>query len=138
MVRAQASDVHDGVLLVRKSKSGKVRRVPLPGPIIAECSRHVGRLCPFEVSGNFTRAVRKLVEERLEKLTKEERKPLEGLRRFKTHLCRHTFASEWRESGGSLEALRKALGHSTVRVTEIYGEASDDLVLREARRMWGE
>lgn len=136
LVRAQASDVQDSVLLVRKSKSGKVRRVPLPGPIVAECSKRVGRLCPFDSSGNFNSAVRELIAERLKKLSDDERKPLENLGRFRTHLCRHTFASEWRDAGGSLEALRNVLGHSTVRVTEIYGEASDDLVLREARRVW--
>jgi len=54
---------------------------------------------------------------------------------FRSHLCRHTFATEWRNAGGSLAALQAVLGHSSVKVTEIYGTISDDLVEREAARI---
>lgn len=135
MVRAQASDVMNGVLLVRKSKSGKVRRVPIPSDVWEETRNRVGRLCPFDSSGNFNAQVRRLVAEHLETLDEERRKPLEGLKRFHVHLTRHTFASEWREAGGSLSALQKILGHATIRTTEQYGEIADDLVIAEARRI---
>jgi len=58
-----------------------------------------------------------------------------GIERFRSHLCRHTFATEWRESGGSLAALRAALGHHDIRVTEKYGDTTEDLVEREAARL---
>jgi integrase len=60
---------------------------------------------------------------------------LSGVERFRSRLCRHTFATEWRNAGGSLAALQATLGHSNVKVTEIYGTVSDDLVEREARRI---
>ena len=53
----------------------------------------------------------------------------------RSHLCRHTFATEWRNAGGSLAALQAILGNSSVKVTEIYGAISDDLVEREATRV---
>lgn len=133
MVRAQASDVTDDMLLVRKSKSGKMRRVPIPSRVLEETRNRVGRLCPFDYSGNFNAQVRRLVAEHLKRLDEERRKPLEGLNRFHVHLTRHTFA--WREARGSLSALQKILGHSTIRTTEQYGEISDDLVIAEARRI---
>jgi integrase len=40
---------------------------------------------------------------------------------------RHTFASHWVMSGGSLEKLREILGHSTVLVTERYAHLRPDL-----------
>lgn len=119
MVRAQASDIKDGVLLIRQSKSGRVRRVPLPAAVLAEVRARVGRLSPFTLSGNFATQVRRL----------------SGVQRFHCHMTRHEFACSWLEAGGSLEALRQILGHSTVRTTERYGRISDDMVLREARRV---
>lgn len=119
MTRAQAKDIREGVLVIRKSKSGKVRRVPVPAEIIAEQAGRVGRLCPFSDSISFNRRVRSL----------------SGIRRFHSHLARHTFATHWLESGGSLSGLKAVLGHSSVSVTEQYGRIGDDLVMREARRL---
>jgi len=52
-----------------------------------------------------------------------------------SHLCRHTFAIEWREAGGSLAALQAVMGHGTIAVTERYGTIGDDLVEREVLRL---
>jgi integrase len=60
---------------------------------------------------------------------------LPRIERFHSHLCRHTFATEWREAGGSLAALQAVLGHGTIAVTERYGTIGDDLVEREAQRL---
>ena len=37
---------------------------------------------------------------------------LSGVERFRSYLCRHTFATEWRDAGGSLAELQAVLGHS--------------------------
>lgn len=121
MTRAQAKDIRDGVLIVRISKSGKVRRVPVPQDVLAECKGRVGRLCPLSDSISFNRRVREL----------------SGVERFHSHLARHTFATDWLSAGGSLAGLKAVLGHSSVAVTEQYGRIEDDLVLREARRLEG-
>jgi len=79
----------------------------------------VGQLSPFRDSCRFNKTVRKL----------------SGIARFHSHLCRHTFATEWREAGGSLAALQASLGHGSIAVTERYGTIGDDLVDREAQRV---
>jgi integrase len=119
LVRAQAQDIQGGKLVIRRSKSGRVRRVPLPADILAECVGRVGRLSPFRDVVSFNRRVREL----------------SGIERFHSHLCRHTFATEWRQSGGSLAALQAVLEHATIAVTERYGTIGDDLVEREAQRL---
>lgn len=119
VVRAQAQDVQGGKLVIRRSKSGKVRRVPLSQEVLAECRGRVGRLCPFEDACAFNKRVR----------------VLSGIARFHSHLCRHTFSTEWRESGGSLAALQAVLGHGSISVTERYGTISEDMVEREAQRL---
>jgi integrase len=95
LVRAQAQDVQGGKLIIPRSKSGKVRRIPLVPELLAECRRRVGRLVPFEDVCEFNKRVREL----------------SGIDRFHSHLCRHAFATEWREAGGSLAALQAVMGH---------------------------
>jgi len=117
--RATAQDVQGGKLVIRRSKSGKVRRVPLPADVLADCQGRVGKLFSFRDACRFNKQVREL----------------SGITRFHSHLCRHTFATEWRQANGSLAALQAILGHGTIAVTERYGTISDDLVEREALRI---
>ncbi len=119
LARAQAQDLQNGKLVIGQSKSGRVRRVPIPPEILVECQGRVGRLSPFRDSCSFNKRVRQL----------------SGIARFHSHLCRHTFATEWRESGGSLAALQAVLGHGSIAVTERYGTISEDMVQREAQRL---
>jgi integrase len=121
LVRAQASDVQAGCLVVHHTKSGKVRRVPLPAPLLGELRERIGRLLPFRNSTGFTRQVRRY----------------SGVARFHPHQMRHTFACKWLEEGGSLAALQQILGHSSIVTTERYARISHDLVMREARRIEG-
>jgi integrase len=122
MVRANASDVQDGWLIVHHTKSGKVRRVPLSPALRAELKLRVGRLLPIHDSSGFTRQVRKH----------------SGVERFHPHQLRHTFACRWLEEGRSLEALQHVLGHATIVMTQRYGRVSDEYVRREAERTAGE
>jgi len=48
----------------------------------------------------------------------------------KAHKFRHTFARTWLERGGELYSLSRLMGHSSVKVTEIYLE---DFQSRQAR-----
>jgi integrase len=119
LARARAQDIEGGKLVIGRSKSGKVRRVPLSPDVLADCAGRVGRLSPFTDACIFNKQVRRF----------------SGIERFHSHLCRHTFATEWREAGGSLAALQAILGHGTIAVTERYGTIGDDLVEREALRL---
>jgi len=119
LARAQARAIQGDKLLIRRSKAGKIRRVPLPPDVLAECQGRVGRLSPFQDACAFNKRVREL----------------SGIERFHSHLCRHTFATEWRQAGGSLAALQAVLGHGTIAVTERYGTIGEDLVEREAQRL---
>ncbi len=121
LTRAQAKDVEDGMLVVSQTKSGKLRRVPVPPDLLRELKTHVGRLVPFATSspGSFAKAVRLH----------------SGVTRFHVHQLRHTYACGWLERGGSLAALQQILGHASVLTTQRYAKLSDDLVKREAARI---
>jgi integrase len=75
--QAKAKDIRDGVLTVHLTKSGKVRRVPLPSWFLPEVKGRVGRLVGVpNAPTNFMRQVRRL----------------SGVKRYKNHQLRHTFA----------------------------------------------
>jgi integrase/recombinase XerD len=119
LTRAHAAHVSDGVLIVAQTKSGKVRRVPLPPAMLAELDGHIGQLVPAVNAGNFARVVRRL----------------SGVERFHAHQLRHTYACRWLEAGGSLGALQELLGHSSIVTTQRYGRLSEAAVRREAERV---
>lgn len=124
LCRAQASDIENGMLVVAKTKSGKVRRVPLSPEILRELRGRVGRLVPFSETskGSFNREVRARC----------------AVSRFHVHQLRHTFACRWLERGGGLAALQEILGHASITTTQRYGRLSESAVRDEAARVFGE
>ncbi len=123
LTRAQASDVEQGMLVVSQTKSGRVRRVPLPAEVQGEVRLWVGRLVGYSVKspGSFATRVRRL----------------SGVAGFHVHQLRHTFACRWLERGGSLVALQQVLGHASVVTTQRYARLTDEMVRREAERIGG-
>jgi integrase len=114
-IRAQARDFQDGLLVVHRTKTGKVRRIPVPD----EFRQRVGRLVPFKSHGAFSRQVARL----------------SGVSGFHVHQLRHTYACRWLERGGSLAALQELLGHSTIVTTQRYGRLSEAHVRAEATKV---
>jgi integrase len=119
MIRAQSSDISNAVLTVHQTKSGKVRRLPLPFELAAELRNRVGRLIPLKNSQALAEQVRRRT----------------GIERFHVHQLRHTFACRWLERGGTLNALQELLGHSSIVTTQRYGRLAEAFVHAEARQM---
>lgn len=124
LLRAQAKHVEQGMLVVSQTKSGRVRRVPMPTDLLWEIRQHVGRLVPFGINGSgaFARSVARL----------------SGVDRFYVHLMRHTFACRWLERGGGLAALQQILGHASIVTTQRYARLTDQAVRREAEQVFQE
>ena len=122
LCRSLASDVQAGVLMVPRSKSGKVRRVPLAPSLVTELEGKTGRLVAFREADPGTYAW--------------HARRLSGVERFHPHMMRHTFACRWIERGGSLPALQQVLGHASIATTQRYARLSDEVVQEQARRIW--
>lgn len=120
-VRAQGSDVQNSCLVVHRTKSGKVRRVPLSDDLAEEVRLKVGRLLPLRNAQGFAIQVRQRT----------------GIERFHAHQLRHTFACRWLEAGGSLAALQEILGHASIVTTQRYGRLGEVHVRAEAKRIQG-
>ena len=119
LIRAQGSDVQQGMLVVSQTKSGKLRRVPLSPELRTELRLRVGRLVPMRDSTGLTRQVRRY----------------SGVKGFHPHQLRHTFACRWIERGGNLSALQQILGHSSIVTTQRYARLTDEHVRSEAERI---
>lgn len=119
--RAQAHHVDREHLVVARTKTGRVRRVPLSPALLAEVRGRVGLL--FHIGGSWGFNLRVC--------------RLSGIERFHAHQTRHTFSCRWLESGGSITALQEVLGHSSVRTTQRYGRPNEEAIRREAERSWG-
>src|SRR5207244_8805242 len=114
-------DIAGSVITVHQTKSGKVRRLPLPPDLVRELRCRVGRLIPLRNAQGVAEQVRKRTE----------------IERFHVHQLRHTFACRWLERGGSLTALQDLLGHCSVVTTQRYGRLSEEHVHAEARALRG-
>jgi len=119
-----------------KLKGGKVRYVPMPSELAAECRRYPAilgeeRIFPPEPGAKRERQrVDKSFETALE---------LAGIKDFRFHDLRHTFASWYMMNGGDLYELAKILGHSNIKMTERYAKLGKAHIARTgstAREMW--
>jgi integrase/recombinase XerD len=118
MCRARAEHVEGGMLRIAQTKSGRIRRVPLPPELRDEICAMAGPLVHYGAGsqGAFAKFVRRHCR----------------VPRFHVHQLRHTFACRWIECGGSLPALQQVLGHASVVTTQMYARLSDESVCREA------
>jgi integrase len=116
--------IEDGCVVVSQTKSGRVRRVPLPKALLAEIRTRIGPLVPFPEGnpGGFARAIRRE----------------SGIKDFHVHQCRHTYAFRWVADRGSLSTLQELLGHADISTTMRYAKITQDVVEREARRVFKE
>jgi integrase len=120
--RAQAADIRNGWIVVHQTKSGRVRRVPIPDSLAVELRLRVGRLLSLRNADGFAVQVRKRT----------------GIEGFHAHQLRHSFACRWLEAGGSLAALQEILGHASIVTTQRYGWLGEAHVQAEARRIQGQ
>lgn len=58
-----------------------------------------------------------------------------GIKDFRWHDLRHTFASWWVQGGGDLYRLSRVLGHSTLQMTARYGHLRTDDLHEELERV---
>lgn len=112
-------------LVIETTKSGKVRRVPLSSEAVELLRAQFARKRSFFVVESRARGADNIYKRSRERC---------GFR-WHFHQLRHTFASRFIEAGGSLAALQRILGHSTVMLTQRYAALSDDAIFREAARV---
>ncbi len=119
-----------------KLKGGKVRYVPMPPELAAEFRKFPAifgeeRIFP-PVPG--AKRDRQRVDRSFDTILE-----LAGIKEFRFHDLRHTFASWYMMNGGDLYELAKILGHANIKMTERYAKLAKSHIARTgstAREMW--
>lgn len=146
-LRWRDCDLERGVLTVSKSyknetKSGKTRNVPMPDEL-AEALRHWKSVCPptrenvvCPLSQDKTGTCGwHQTQRRRPELTNVYRAaglPVPGA---PWHCLRHSYASLFVQSGGSIVTLQKLLGHSDIKTTMVYAHLTDAFVISEVKKL---
>ena len=102
-------DMKGGRITFRQTKSGKNRLVPFNG-VLTDVFRRMEKTGekPFPFLPDFvTKTFKKVVKE-------------SGVKDLSVHSLRHTFASHMVMAGVDIKTVSELLGHSSVRVTEMY------------------
>jgi integrase/recombinase XerD len=106
-LRATSADIHDAQLTIHETKNGRVRTIDVGEAAIP---KHMGKLFsglpsnPAELAKAWDRI----------------RVGLPEVKRFRLHDLRHAYAIAEIRKGRDIYDLSHHLGHSSVRVTEIY------------------
>ena len=119
-----------------KLKGGKVRYVPMPPELANEFRRYPAILGEERIFPPQPGAKRE--RQRVDKSFQTILRTV-GIKDFRFHDLRHTFASWYMMNGGDLYELAKILGHSNIKMTERYAKLGKDHIARTgntAREMW--
>jgi integrase len=119
-----------------KLKGGKMRYVPMPNELASELRLYpavIGDDRIFPPKPGATSG-RQRVEKSFEQVLKRA-----GIKNFRFHDLRHTFASWYMMNGGDLYELAKILGHSNIKMTERYAKLARKNLAKTgstAREIW--
>lgn len=147
--RLRPGHVREGRLTYRMMKTGTLVEVPLPPPALVIVERRLphaegeGYLFPFLKEGDEADPVhlRRRVNAR-NVVANKQLKRLAALADLEPdglsfHVARHSFADYARQRSGDVYAVMKALGHTSLTVTQQYLRSFDrDAVDRLANDLW--
>lgn len=150
VARLKASEVADGRASYRMLKTGTPVSVPLPPPAVRIAQRYAesaesrgGYLFPFLEPGDERDGVH--LRRRINSKNSQANTSLKRVAEkagvepvgLSFHVSRHSFADYARRQGGDLYAISKALGHSTLQITEGYLRSFDrDAVDSLTAKLW--
>src|SRR2546427_3901212 len=130
-LRWQDLDLSSGFILVRDSKNGQARQVPMDS-MISTLLRSWPRLSDQDIVFTSVLTGGRIVDVRTGFLNACKRA---GLTDLHFHDLRHTFASQFVMSGGSLYTCQRVLGHKSITMTQRYAHLSPTYKIKAIDRM---
>lgn len=146
-LRWQDVDLLRGVLTVAKSyrsqtKSGVARSVPMPDALLdalrswqSRCPKtREGVVCPLSLDKTARSGWHQTARRRPE-LGALYRAAGLSVPAAPWHCLRHSYASLFVQSGGSIVTLQKLLGHSDIKTTMVYAHIDDSFAAQQVRKL---
>jgi len=122
-------DFEREVMIVKKSKSGRPRIVPLNNSvleILGGRQRNSRYVFPNPKTGKRLKDVKRSFSTALRNA---------GIKDFRFHDLRHTAATRMADRGADAFTLMKILGHSDIRMTSRYTHATDRAIHQAVRKL---
>lgn len=119
------SQIHAGLIQYARTKSGKVRSVPIIKDLEEELRLH------YKTHGESERVFGRAFSAFRDAIERSDITLPDGQL---THALRHTFASHFMMNGGNIITLQRILGHSSLTMTMRYAHLAPEH-LEEARRL---
>ena len=122
-------DIKDEVIKVVQGKGGKDRIIPIPKPLLHDLRIYL--LQPFmdqeqDLFKTGSRATQGMLERLSEKFGKK----------VHPHMLRHSYATHILEKTNNLELVRDLLGHSDIRITQIYTHMTTKAKKAGIKEVW--
>lgn len=135
---AEDIDFRHGRIKICRGKGGKDREVPVDANTLFLLRAYLWRRSTGPVFlSHFRRPIASRV---IEYLVKKYAKDA-GVRyaaEISPRILRHSFAINWVQHHGDIETLRRILGHSSLRTTQIYLDFDFDRVETEYQQIHGQ
>jgi integrase len=129
-------DVRDGIIYVSKTKTSRARKIDINEElegILREIRRRNGLRSEYVFCNKKGRHINtNILDYAFENSLRRA-----GIRDFKFHDLRHTFASHFVMKGGSLKGLQELLGHIHLTMTLRYAHLSPEHKKREVNLLTG-
>lgn len=116
-----------------RTKTGELCIIPLWEPVLKIIEKYKDD--PLNKEGNylFPRISLQKMNEYLHEIA-----TICGIKKkLTTHICRHTFADIYLNSGGSIDNLARILGHSSIRTTSGYAKRNRVTITGESNNVEG-
>lgn len=131
MLNLKKSDIDfkQEILKVVDGKGGKDRIIPIPKPLINDLQSYL--MLPFvqdreELFTTGPRATQTMMQRLSRKFGKK----------VHPHMLRHSFATHVLESTNNLELVRDLLGHSDIKITQIYTHLTTKAKKAGIKEVW--
>ncbi len=126
--------VHNGFICLDETKTDEARQIPI-NEDLAECFKSIRRRQPVGIKYVLADEIGRRIKDIKTAFNSALKRA--GIRDFRPHDLRHTFASHYMMRGGSLGALQKILGHADVKMTMRYAHLSREFAKEEIRLLDG-
>lgn len=126
----------EAMILIQRAKGGKSRAVPILPTLAQELRTHLDERTTgylFETNRNLPYSAR-----RVQQIVKAIAEQAKIKQRVYPHLLRHSVATTLLERGMPLEQIQKFLGHAKLETTQIYAEATTEMIKASYRKALAE
>jgi len=116
-------------ILIKESKSGRSRKVPMNGNVIGALEG-IQSISEFVFVNQKTMKPFGDIKKSFATTCREA-----GITGFRFHDLRHTFATNYIQAGGDIVSLSRILGHSDIKMTMRYAHPSFENMLKAINRV---